>query len=102
MIHAALPTPFAPRLRGGRLRACRRAVLSPKWGRKNGPSTSSGQTGKGLISMGEMIRMTMDDGAEIAVYHAQPEGDRRGARKSAVSGRRGAVRVALSGARIIK
>src|SRR3546814_5630185 len=78
MIHAALPTPFAPRLRGGRLRACRRAVLSPKWGRKNGPSTSSGQTGKGLISMGEMIRMTMDDGAEIAVYHAQPEGDRRG------------------------
>src|SRR3546814_12922531 len=36
------------------------------------------QTGKGLISMGEMIRMTMDDGAEIAVYHAQPEGDRRG------------------------
>src|SRR3546814_5224886 len=28
--------------------------------------------------MGEMIRMTMDDGAEIAVYHAQPEGDRRG------------------------
>src|SRR3546814_1496324 len=26
----------------------------------------------------EMIRMTMDDGAEIAVYHAQPEGDRRG------------------------
>src|SRR3546814_15716987 len=28
--------------------------------------------------MGEIIRMTMDDGAEIAVYHAQPEGDRRG------------------------
>src|SRR3546814_20711185 len=28
--------------------------------------------------MGEMIRMTMDDGAEIAVYPAQPEGDRRG------------------------
>ena len=28
--------------------------------------------------MGEMIRMTMDDGAEIAVYHVQPEGDRRG------------------------
>lgn len=28
--------------------------------------------------MGEMIRMTMDDGAEIAVYHAQPEGERRG------------------------
>lgn len=28
--------------------------------------------------MGEMIRMTMDDGAEIAVYHAQPEGARRG------------------------
>src|SRR3546814_14217380 len=78
MIHAALPTPFAPRLRGGRLRACRRAVLSPKWGRKNGTSTSSGQTGKGLISMGEMIRMTMDDGAEIAVCHAQTAGDRRG------------------------
>ena len=28
--------------------------------------------------MGEMIRMTMDDGAEIAVYHAQPDGVRRG------------------------
>ena len=28
--------------------------------------------------MGEMTRMTMDDGAEIAVYHAQPVGERRG------------------------
>jgi carboxymethylenebutenolidase len=28
--------------------------------------------------MGEMIRMTMSDGANIAVYHAQPEGERRG------------------------
>lgn len=28
--------------------------------------------------MGEMIRMAMDDGAEIAVYHARPEGERRG------------------------
>ena len=28
--------------------------------------------------MGEMIRMTMDDGAEIAVYHALPDGERRG------------------------
>ena len=28
--------------------------------------------------MGEMIRMTMDDGAEIAVYHADAEGKRRG------------------------
>ena len=28
--------------------------------------------------MGEMVRMTMDDGADIAVYHAQPEGERRG------------------------
>jgi carboxymethylenebutenolidase len=28
--------------------------------------------------MGEMIRMTMSDGADIAVYHAQPEGERRG------------------------
>ena len=28
--------------------------------------------------MGEMIRMTMDDGAEIAVYHARPDGERRG------------------------
>lgn len=28
--------------------------------------------------MGEMIRMTMNDGAEIAVYHALPEGERRG------------------------
>ena len=28
--------------------------------------------------MGEMIRMMMDDGAEIAVYHARPEGERRG------------------------
>jgi len=27
--------------------------------------------------MGETIRMTMDDGADIAVYHARPEGDRR-------------------------
>ena len=28
--------------------------------------------------MGQMIRMTMSDGAEIAVYHAEPEGARRG------------------------
>ena len=28
--------------------------------------------------MGEMIRMTMDDGAEIAVYHAPSTGERRG------------------------
>ena len=28
--------------------------------------------------MGQMIRMTMSDGAEIAVYHAEPEGERRG------------------------
>ena len=28
--------------------------------------------------MGEMIRMTMDDSAEIAVYHALPDGERRG------------------------
>lgn len=28
--------------------------------------------------MGEMIRMTMGDGAEIGVYHAQPVGPRRG------------------------
>ncbi|NML07485.1 dienelactone hydrolase family protein [Sphingomonas sp. G-3-2-10] len=28
--------------------------------------------------MGEFIRMTMADGAEVAVYHAAPEGERRG------------------------
>ena len=28
--------------------------------------------------MGEMTRMTMADGAEIGVYHARPEGERRG------------------------
>jgi carboxymethylenebutenolidase len=28
--------------------------------------------------MGQMIRMTMSDGAEIAVYHAAPVGERRG------------------------
>ena len=28
--------------------------------------------------MGKMIRMTMDDGAEIAAYHVEPEGERRG------------------------
>lgn len=28
--------------------------------------------------MGDMERMTMGDGAEIGVYHARPEGDRRG------------------------
>jgi carboxymethylenebutenolidase len=28
--------------------------------------------------MGQMIRMTMSDGADIAVYHVQPEGERRG------------------------
>lgn len=28
--------------------------------------------------MGKMIRMAMDDGVEIAVYHAEPEGERRG------------------------
>jgi carboxymethylenebutenolidase len=28
--------------------------------------------------MGETIRMTMSDSADIAVYHAQPEGERRG------------------------
>jgi len=30
------------------------------------------------IEMGQMIRMTMSDGAEIAVYHAEAEGARRG------------------------
>jgi carboxymethylenebutenolidase len=30
------------------------------------------------MSMGQMIRMTMSDGAEIAVYHVMPEGQRRG------------------------
>jgi carboxymethylenebutenolidase len=28
--------------------------------------------------MGEMIRITMDDGADIAVYHAEAEGERKG------------------------
>ena len=28
--------------------------------------------------MGQMIRMTMSDGADIAVYHAEPGGERRG------------------------
>ncbi len=28
--------------------------------------------------MGETIRMTMSDGAEIAVYHVKPDGERRG------------------------
>ena len=28
--------------------------------------------------MGETIRMKMSDGAEIAVYHAEAEGTRRG------------------------
>jgi len=28
--------------------------------------------------LGQMIRMTMSDGAEIAVYHAEAEGERRG------------------------
>jgi carboxymethylenebutenolidase len=28
--------------------------------------------------MGQMTKMKMDDGADIAVYHAEPEGDRRG------------------------
>ena len=27
---------------------------------------------------GRMVRMTMDDGAEIGVYHVEPEGERRG------------------------
>src|SRR3546814_11530503 len=30
------------------------------------------------MPMGEMIRMTMDDGADVAVYHTQPKGERRG------------------------
>ena len=41
--------------------------------------------------MGEMIRMTMDDGAEIAVYHVQPEGDRRGGLQGRESRRIGDV-----------
>jgi carboxymethylenebutenolidase len=28
--------------------------------------------------MGELTRMTMNDGAEIGVYHAQATGERRG------------------------
>ena len=28
--------------------------------------------------MGEMISMTMSDGADVAVYHALPDGERRG------------------------
>ena len=31
--------------------------------------------------MGETIRMKMSDGAEIAVYHAEAEGARRGGRR---------------------
>ncbi len=27
---------------------------------------------------GQMIKMTMSDGADIAVYHAEPAGERRG------------------------
>ena len=34
--------------------------------------------GRGVKPVGEMIRMTMDDGAEIAVYYVQPTGERRG------------------------
>ena len=30
------------------------------------------------MTMGETIQMVMDDGAEIAVYHATPAGQRRG------------------------
>ena len=30
------------------------------------------------VSTGAMIRMTMSDGADIAVYHAKPHGERRG------------------------
>jgi carboxymethylenebutenolidase len=30
------------------------------------------------MSVGQMIKMTMDDGADIAVYHAEPKGERRG------------------------
>src|SRR3546814_16793475 len=35
--------------------------------------------GRRVMPMGEMIRMTMDDGADVAVYHTQPNGERRGA-----------------------
>src|SRR3546814_9182037 len=34
--------------------------------------------GRRVMPMGEMIRMTMDDGADVAVYHTQPKGERRG------------------------
>lgn len=37
-----------------------------------------GYGGQRDMAMGEMIRMTMDDGADIAVYHADAEGERRG------------------------
>ena len=32
----------------------------------------------GNAAMGEMVKMKMSDGAEIAVYHAEPDGERRG------------------------
>src|SRR3546814_20975503 len=35
-------------------------------------------TGRRVMPMGEMILMTMDDGADVAVYHTQPKGERRG------------------------
>src|SRR5690606_15934647 len=63
-------------------RACRSVVLSPNTGQGRTalrqPRIRSGDERKRGKCMGEMIRMTMDDGAEIAVYHAQPEGERRG------------------------
>jgi carboxymethylenebutenolidase len=42
----------------------------------NGDGIGGGQTGTGHA--GAMVRMTMSDGAEIAVYHVDPLGDRRG------------------------
>ena len=31
-----------------------------------------------MTTRGQMIRMTMSDGAEIGVYHVAPKGERRG------------------------
>jgi carboxymethylenebutenolidase len=44
----------------------------------NGTPNAQCRGGEEEHRMGKMIRMTMDDGAEIAVYHVEPEGERRG------------------------
>src|SRR3546814_20883274 len=75
---APLPKPVRPSPPRGEATGLSNNSPFFKMGKQERPFDKFGANRGGVRSMGEMIRMTMDDGAEIAVYHARAEGERRG------------------------